>query len=619
MHKANRFMFLVLCSVATVLVVFLSRQGLVVIPTKPFRTLAVHHRDVPNSTTIAYRGNDIVGQLYSNATVQTQSAEQTQFASQPLQKHRRRPSACVPPQIHPFDPSLSDVLESYPPLDCSGGLPSVVTVSHLGGAVRLVVDRMLVKQKLRSGEQPACRYRAISVRPGGDFNTTATEWSEFFSDSTQAGPSEEHFVVECYETKNLKSPLVAKSYLSVVRERESLEKSLREKLSDHVRKNAPKETLNVVVLGIDGMSKQNMIRTLPKTRDFLLGTLRAKEMLNYNKNGMNTFPNVITLLTGKTVSEISSEYSWNTGRFFDDIPFVWDEFARAGYRTQMSLDSSRVTSFHCSKQGFSRPPVHYYHRPLVLQSEPDADVRHKDGNCIGDTPEVTFLLDYVLQMANVFGRRSVSKSDGNDNGQAENKRSLKKRAVADSMVIRTGEKNHNDESDVAKETNYNIEKVGHALTSDHRGQSEKPENQLLQQLQQSKQQQHQYLHYHQQQQLQLQQQKQINQQQQQQQQQQQHQQYLEQQLHLEHHQHEEQHYQEEQHQPLQQGQSETLSDPRPFFSYNFFVRLTHDNPQKASSGDLIYRDFFSSLHSTGALNNTVLIFFSDHGPRFGPL
>ncbi|GFR90831.1 hypothetical protein ElyMa_004313700 [Elysia marginata] len=566
MQRTNRYLFLVLCFGVSLLVLVLSRQRLVVLSTKPFKSFGIRQIGGWTRSRTATTPDT---EEKPNFNDTGQEVHYTESPLTPTQRTRAKPQACVPPQIHPFDPSLSHVLESYPPLDCSSGLPSVVTYFNKGGNLRLTVDAALVKQKLPGSESLACRYRAIAVKPGGDFNTTSTKWSDFFTDSIRVGPTEEHFVVECHKSRDPKSLLLAKSYISVVKEREDLEESLREKLSNHQNKNAPKEILNVMILGIDGMSKQNMIRTLPKTRDFLLGTLKAKEMLNYNKNGMNTFPNVITLLTGKTVSEISSQYSWNTGKFFDNIPFVWDEFAEAGYRTQMALDSSRITSFHCSKQGFSRPPVHYYHRPLVLESDSDNVVRHKDGNCVGDKPEVTLLLDYVLQMASVFSvRGNMHRSVNNEfkPRSARNKRSLPKEATGLKKIVGNGSSNFDETKQVP------LQNHGNAVNSKHYQKNLKDSIIASKDFDQ-----HEGENYR----------------------------------HRYHHHQQQQQQQQQDHQPQ--------LTVRPFFSYNFFVRLTHDNPQKASSGDLMYVNFFRSLQATGVLNNTVLVFFSDHGPRFGPL
>lgn len=59
------------------------------------------------------------------------------------------------------------------------------------------------------------------------------------------------------------------------------------------------------------------------------------------------------------------------------------------------------------------------------------------------------------------------------------------------------------------------------------------------------------------------------------------------------------------------------STDTPYFSYTFLASLTHDNMNMASSGDEMYLRFFRDLSEQALLHNTVVIFFSDHGIRWG--
>ena len=53
----------------------------------------------------------------------------------------------------------------------------------------------------------------------------------------------------------------------------------------------------------------------------------------------------------------------------------------------------------------------------------------------------------------------------------------------------------------------------------------------------------------------------------------------------------------------------------PFFSFTFLTRLTHEHIEDASKADALHIDFLKHVHKW--LNNTLLIYFSDHGMRFG--
>jgi len=55
---------------------------------------------------------------------------------------------------------------------------------------------------------------------------------------------------------------------------------------------------------------------------------------------------------------------------------------------------------------------------------------------------------------------------------------------------------------------------------------------------------------------------------------------------------------------------------KPNFGFTFISRLTHDAAEHARYADFMYLDFLKKFKAGGHFNNTVLIFFSDHGPRF---
>ena len=54
-------------------------------------------------------------------------------------------------------------------------------------------------------------------------------------------------------------------------------------------------------------------------------------------------------------------------------------------------------------------------------------------------------------------------------------------------------------------------------------------------------------------------------------------------------------------------------------AFAFITRLTHESLNKAASADASYVSFLRRLHDAGSFNNSVLLFYSDHGIRFGPI
>jgi membrane-anchored protein YejM (alkaline phosphatase superfamily) len=56
-----------------------------------------------------------------------------------------------------------------------------------------------------------------------------------------------------------------------------------------------------------------------------------------------------------------------------------------------------------------------------------------------------------------------------------------------------------------------------------------------------------------------------------------------------------------------------------YFAFHFMARLTHNDLNKAGFADSIIAKLFTKFFNQNLLTNTILIFFSDHGIRFGPI
>ena len=64
-------------------------------------------------------------------------------------------------------------------------------------------------------------------------------------------------------------------------------------------------------------------------------------------------------------------------------------------------------------------------------------------------------------------------------------------------------------------------------------------------------------------------------------------------------------------------ESEFRSEPH--LSFAFLTRLTHEDVRKTAAADRPYENFLRGMHDDGLLAKTVVIFYSDHGIRFGDL
>lgn len=144
---------------------------------------------------------------------------------------------------------------------------------------------------------------------------------------------------------------------------------------------------NVMILGVDSVSKLNFHRMLNETTK-TLEHLGAIELHGYNKVDDNTYPNLIPFLTGLSSDELTGACLSNSNMSlqFDHCHFIWDEFKKKGYSTLFSEDSAAYGLFNYFKKGFQKQPTDIYSRTLFFQMEKDIS-HNKIGNyklCLGN-------------------------------------------------------------------------------------------------------------------------------------------------------------------------------------------------------------------------------------------
>lgn len=174
----------------------------------------------------------------------------------------------------------------------------------------------------------------------------------------------------------------------------ALKKDIYNEDSDKILYN--KTGYNVIVMGIDAVSRLNFHRTMPKTLSFLQKK-GAIELLGYNKVGDNTFPNLIPMLMGISEKELTTTCIPNKESTFDNCPFVWEWYKENGYYTAFGEDSSKLGTFNYVQNGFIKSPTDYYIHTFINEAEKNAGV-NKDMNsylCLNEKYFYKVLLDYI--------------------------------------------------------------------------------------------------------------------------------------------------------------------------------------------------------------------------------
>lgn len=160
--------------------------------------------------------------------------------------------------------------------------------------------------------------------------------------------------------------------------------------------------VSILILGLDSVSRINFHRRMPKT-NAILSQLGNIEFLGYNKIDDNTYPNLISVLSGMSAAELKKNCWLNENDYFDRCSFVWDEFKDADFGTAFVEDSPGIGLFNYLKRGFVNKPTDHYLRPLMVRAEQSiGHTSYPVGNtkvCIGDKLSFATVLDHTLKIA----------------------------------------------------------------------------------------------------------------------------------------------------------------------------------------------------------------------------
>jgi hypothetical protein len=132
--------------------------------------------------------------------------------------------------------------------------------------------------------------------------------------------------------------------------------------------------MSVLILTLDSVSKNQLERIMPSTFKYL--TSQPKETVffeNLNTIGVNTYPNIVPLLTGMLINppeelNLTRDYHFyrNIETYHDFYPFIWREYEKAGYLTLYQEELPFYGTFNYLKNGFRYKPTAFFGHSLWL-------------------------------------------------------------------------------------------------------------------------------------------------------------------------------------------------------------------------------------------------------------
>ncbi|CAH1786940.1 unnamed protein product [Owenia fusiformis] len=293
---------------------------------------------------------------------------------------------CSIPDIDPWDHTIQHFINKNKRLDCDTN-PSI---TYTSGNI-LKINHNIVQSHYPNFSH--CGYRGIYRVKGEDNAYTMDAQQTKFKQDVHL--KVEYIKVKCYD-RNGKT--IYKNFHAVVFEKQQVE--------DECKRNTVErnEKLNIVLLGVDSVSRLNFMRLMPKTRRFIEEELNGFELTGYNKVGDNTFPNLVPLLSGKFAADLPWNSATDRGKPFDEFKFIWNEAAKKGYRTLFAEDAPKWALFNYLKGGFHKQPTDYYSRPFHIALELEESVWQK-AHCVGDRHESEITLNYLYDYMDTFKDR----------------------------------------------------------------------------------------------------------------------------------------------------------------------------------------------------------------------
>ncbi|XP_047502022.1 uncharacterized protein LOC125047697 [Penaeus chinensis] len=208
---------------------------------------------------------------------------------------------------------------------------------------------------------------------------------------------EDGILVTCFDNASNRTPV----YLNVhyfVQPQKAQEKA-EEFKRQYGGRSAQPDKLSVMVVGIDSLSRFNMIRHMTETYRYAMQELEALDFRGYNKQGANTLPNTIAYLLGMTRDKFdATEFGPDDrGGFRSEFPVIWKDFANEGYVTAYGDDVA-------GSQFFNPHDVEYFQRGAFAVSQ--KHIAHFIPNlgfsyapCQGSKMSPSVIYDYALDVA----------------------------------------------------------------------------------------------------------------------------------------------------------------------------------------------------------------------------
>ncbi|XP_066141875.1 uncharacterized protein [Euwallacea fornicatus] len=254
-------------------------------------------------------------------------------------------TGCKIPELNALNEDVSPFVHKEQYISCSNK-PLLTYIKYTASAPKLMINQTLAK--LYSYMTITCCYSYI-YRKDGDKGVTYSSCENFLTEVDIFHPyvsvvCRNSIFLNVYENSHF--VIIKPSY-----------KYINEDVDN-------KNQWRIFALGIDSMSVLNFQRTMPKSYQHLENKFLSFK--GYNKIEDNTFPNLMAILTGRSMDTLGPICLRN--QTFDRCDLIWKSFKQTGYVTALGEDDPHIDTFNYLKKGFLELPTDIYLRPYLLSA-----------------------------------------------------------------------------------------------------------------------------------------------------------------------------------------------------------------------------------------------------------
>ncbi|XP_035225967.1 uncharacterized protein LOC118198414 [Stegodyphus dumicola] len=308
-----------------------------------------------------------------------------------LQKFVLFTQGCKVPKYDPFDKTILEYYKNISgDIECSG--KSYLNVVNN----KVILDKTHIQKDFK-GKKIVCTYRSILRNPNNDTSRADNKFEYSKEKMLKFGEDLPSEFVKVFCRTN--STVVYEEFLAST----PLKPQVEERCEKSASKRLTKTPLNIIVVGIDSISKLNFERHFKTTSEFVRNNLKMFEFHGYMKVADNTFPNLTPMLTGHFIKHYYT--SKNKDRYFDDLDFIWKNFSVMGYRTLLAEDAPDMATYNYVKNGFQFPPTDYFFRPFTIAIEDTPWHKRSKVDCLQAKPEIKVLFDYLRSFLSTMESR----------------------------------------------------------------------------------------------------------------------------------------------------------------------------------------------------------------------